>query len=174
MGPIHATIPPFMWGDNNVARDAWREMGVRVAVECPDGDKEGICSAPNSQHALKGRRSYAGLGHYLDVVYSRKNYDLLAKHQVTRLLFPPGNGSTVVESRRVNGGPVFNISATAEVILAAGAFNTPAILLQSGIGAAKGLQGFGVPELVSLPGVGANLQDHSGPVLAWSCKSNQS
>lgn len=49
--------------------------------------------------------------------------------------------------------------AKREVILAAGAFNTPQLLMLSGVGPRDQLAKFGIPEVVNLPGVGANLQD---------------
>lgn len=49
--------------------------------------------------------------------------------------------------------------ATREVILAAGAFNTPQLLMLSGVGPRDQLGKFGIPEVVNLPGVGSNLQD---------------
>ncbi|KAK0725857.1 hypothetical protein B0H67DRAFT_481515, partial [Lasiosphaeris hirsuta] len=41
--PIYPSMPPFEWGDNNVPREAWKEMGVKVLTECAGGDKNGIC-----------------------------------------------------------------------------------------------------------------------------------
>ncbi len=51
------------------------------------------------------------------------------------------------------------------VVLSAGAFNSPAILLRSGIGPAADLSAAGIPVVVDLAGVGANLQDHPWSVL---------
>jgi choline dehydrogenase len=55
--------------------------------------------------------------------------------------------------------PRQQVRTRGEVILAAGAFNTPQLLMLSGIGPRAQLQQFGIPELVNLAGVGANLQD---------------
>ena len=51
------------------------------------------------------------------------------------------------------------VNATREVILSAGAFNTPQLLKLSGIGPAAELASFGIPLVKDLPGVGTNLQD---------------
>lgn len=51
------------------------------------------------------------------------------------------------------------VRAKREVILAAGAFNTPQLLMLSGVGPADQLAKFGIPQVVDLPGVGTNLQD---------------
>lgn len=67
------------------------------------------------------------------------------------------------ESGSVSGQGVVN--ASKEVIIAGGAFNTPQILKLSGIGPSTELQSFGIPVVVDLPGVGANLRGESYRVL---------
>ena len=59
----------------------------------------------------------------------------------------------------VSSGTPGNVTASREVIISAGAFNTPQLLKLSGIGPAAELQSFNIPVLVDLPGVGTNLQD---------------
>lgn len=95
----------FQWADHHVAREAWKDAGVRVRQECDGGDKDGICWIPNSIHPVTARRSHAGLGHYADVHASRLNYDLLVKHQVVRVVYPEGNvtsGVPLVEVLSLN------------------------------------------------------------------------
>jgi len=183
--PIHASFPPFLWADNLVIREAWKEMGIRVNPECATGEKTGLCWIPLSEHPVTARRSHAGLGHYADVVGNnsakpRTNYDLLAKHQVVRLIYPNGtqSGPPMVEVQAVNemnpgSGRMFRITPKAEVIVSAGVFNTPMILHRSGIGPAAVLKKYGIPVVHDLPGVGSNLQDHSGSSISWNCKSLQ-
>ncbi|KAF2873232.1 hypothetical protein BDV95DRAFT_490607 [Massariosphaeria phaeospora] len=167
--PIHSSFPPFQWADHFVARQAWEEMGVRVADECAGGDKEGVCWVPLSQHPVTARRSHAGLGHYASVA-TRPNYHLLVQHQVTRVVYPKdvSSGPPLVELRSLTNATVSNITAKAEVILAAGTFHTPTILQRSGIGPAPFLAEVGIPLVLDLPGVGANLHDHSGPTFSWN------
>lgn len=63
-------------------------------------------------------------------------------------------------SKQAGGGTPGSASASREVILSAGAYNSPQILKLSGVGPAEELARFGIPLAVDLPGVGANLQDH--------------
>ncbi len=115
--------------------NAWNEMGISNNVECSGGNKFGVCWVPNSQDPNTGLRSHAGTGHYQAVVKSRKNYDLLVGHQVTRLLYNgnPENGPPRVEIESVDDKTTKVLSANLEVILAAGAVHTPQILQRSGI-----------------------------------------
>lgn len=62
-------------------------------------------------------------------------------------------------STTTNGGSPGTVGATREVIIAAGAFNTPQLLKLSGIGPKAELDSFKIPVVVDLPGVGTNLQD---------------
>ncbi|KAK0642866.1 GMC oxidoreductase-like protein [Cercophora newfieldiana] len=169
--PIHASFPPFQWGDHFAVRNAWEEAGIELNNECANGNKEGLCWVPISQHPVTARRSHAGLGHYADVVNKgRENYHLVVRHQVTRLVYPSGDptaGPPLVEIRSVDSGETANITVKAEVVLSAGVFGSTAVLQRSGIGSASFLKNLGIPVVVDLPGVGANLQDHSGPVVTW-------
>jgi choline dehydrogenase-like flavoprotein len=69
-----------------------------------------------------------------------------------------GTRATGVEYAR--GGGLLRATATREVLLAGGVFNTPQLMMLSGIGEADHLREVGVEPKVNLPGVGKNLQDH--------------
>jgi choline dehydrogenase len=90
----------------------------------------------------------------------------------TRVLFDDANRATGVEylagerlyhadprSRPGDAGMVQTVAARREVVLCAGAFNTPQLLMLSGIGPRQQLEAFAIPVRVDLPGVGRNLQD---------------
>lgn len=63
------------------------------------------------------------------------------------------------------------ISAKREVILSAGAYRTPQVLLLSGIGPLQDLAGHGITQTVDLPGVGQNLHDHMSVALWWKLRN---
>jgi choline dehydrogenase-like flavoprotein len=69
-------------------------------------------------------------------------------------------------------GPVFSRNATKEVILAAGAVNTPQLLMLSGIGDKAQLSRFDIQTIVNLPDVGRNMQDHVLLQNVFSVNSN--
>ena len=90
-------------------------------------------------------------------VLQRPNLTVTTGAVVTRLLFE-GTRTVGVEYRRE--GMLHQIGIDREVILSAGAFDSPKLLMLSGIGDAKHLQAMGISVVVDLPGVGQNLQDH--------------
>jgi choline dehydrogenase-like flavoprotein len=67
-------------------------------------------------------------------------------------------------------GQTVRASAEREVVLAGGVFNSPQLLMLSGIGPADHLREYGIEPVLDLPGVGANLQDHPAVALRWARK----
>ncbi len=67
----------------------------------------------------------------------------------------------------IRDNTVFNLTASQEVILSAGAIDTPRLLMLSGLGPQEELKRLSIPVLADLPGVGQNLQDH--PMIAGLC-----
>lgn len=80
--------------------------------------------------------------------------------------------SADARSNSTNTGAPGSVDATREVILAAGAFNTPQILMLSGVGPAAQLKNFSIPVVANLSGVGSNLGDHYE--ISTIVKSNNS
>jgi choline dehydrogenase len=80
------------------------------------------------------------------------------------------NDCTVTGVEFIHGGKVYRAEAANEVVLSLGAFNTPKLLMQSGIGDNAHLQRHGIPVVQHLPGVGQNFQDHVGFDCLWECK----
>ncbi|KAJ3839587.1 hypothetical protein F5878DRAFT_615926 [Lentinula raphanica] len=98
-------------------------------------------------------------------VLGRGNLDILLNTKVSRILPSPGDNETydVVEYLDSSDGTLKTITAVKEVILSAGAVNTPSILLHSGIGNSTLLSNLGIPKPHhNLPSVGQNLTDHIG------------
>jgi choline dehydrogenase len=94
---------------------------------------------------------------YLEPVRTRPNLEVCADTMVDRVEVADGRARGV----RLQGGQLLEAST---VILAAGAYGSPPILLRSGIGPAPHLRALDLPVVADLPGVGANLVDH--PLVA--------
>lgn len=96
---------------------------------------------------------------FLRPVRLRKNLDIVMHAQTTRVLIDKNNRAYGVEF--LKNGRTESVFARKEVILSAGALNTPQLLMLSGIGPAAHLQEHNIPLVMDLP-VGHNLQDHVG------------
>ncbi|ESK96636.1 choline dehydrogenase [Moniliophthora roreri MCA 2997] len=98
---------------------------------------------------------------------NRSNLQVVTGALVTRLTFGNESNTTVsgVEWRDASGN-THTVNADKEVVLSAGAFGSPQLLMVSGIGPASQLEALNIPVRVDLPGVGQNLLDHLffGPV----------
>ncbi|MBY0410826.1 MAG: GMC family oxidoreductase N-terminal domain-containing protein, partial [Burkholderiaceae bacterium] len=92
----------------------------------------------------------------------RANFTMWTSAQVTKLILEiQPDGSTRCTGVKVwNGKEMVTAHATSEVILSAGAINSPQLLQLSGLGPAALLHQHGIDVVHDLPGVGANLQDH--------------
>lgn len=99
---------------------------------------------------------------YLRPARSRSNLHVFTHTTVDRIGLHEGRARTV---HAWQGGEPLNLTARREVVLSAGALQSPAILMRSGLGPADHLQAIGIPVLRHLPGVGANLHDHPDVVL---------
>jgi choline dehydrogenase len=114
------------------------------------------------QFTARGGRRCSGADAFLAPVRTSARLDLVTGAQVERLLFE-GDRVVGVEYRR--GGQSHQARCEGEVLLSAGAFGSPKLLMLSGIGPERDLQRLQLPVRVDLPGVGQNLQDHCGSPL---------
>ncbi|HZT50358.1 MAG TPA: GMC family oxidoreductase N-terminal domain-containing protein [Stellaceae bacterium] len=104
----------------------------------------------------RGRRESTATA-YLDPARRRRNLRVETGAHATRVLIEQGRAVGV---QYMQEGERRTARAAGEVILAAGAFGSPHLLLHSGIGPAAELEAAGLEPLHALPGVGKNLQDH--------------
>jgi len=105
---------------------------------------------------------------YLKPVLYRKNLSTEVKVLVRRVMFE-GKKAMGIEYEN-SYGEVTQVRARKEVILSAGAINTPQLLLLSGVGNADELAQHGIDTVHHLPGVGENLQDHLEVYMQYKLK----
>ena len=101
---------------------------------------------------------------YLRPARGRANLKVETNAIARRILF---EGKRAVGIEYAVEGQVKQARAMAEVILAAGAIHSPALLERSGVGSAERLQRLGVAPVADLPGVGENLQEHFAVWMKW-------
>ncbi len=106
-----------------------------------------------------GERWSAARAYLLPHMTTRKNLSVETHAHVQRIIF---EGSRVLSASKVAAGRTRPrvIRARREVIVAAGALQTPQLLMLSGVGDTQELSRLGIPVVQHLPGVGKNLQDH--------------
>ena len=104
----------------------------------------------------RGRRASTSKA-YLDPVRGRENLAIEIGALTTRVVIENGKAVGV---EYVQDGKKHVVRATREVILSGGAYNSPQLLMLSGIGPAEDLKRLDIPRIVDLPGVGANMSEH--------------
>lgn len=112
-----------------------------------------------------GRRTSTAVS-FLKPIADRANLKIDTGAQATGLVL---DGTRARGVRFVQNGQPREVRAAREVILCAGALQSPQLLQLSGIGPAEHLREFGVPVICDLPGVGENLQDHLQIRLLYKC-----
>ena len=143
--------------------DAGRSAGFGFTEDYNGVKPEGF---GRSQYSIRnGRRSSAAAG-YLHPALHRPNLTVITRALASRIIFD-GIRAVGVEYRRRNTAR--HARAEREVILAGGVFNSPQLLMLSGVGPAEHLRETGITPLVDLP-VGRNLQDHLVLSIFWSRK----
>ena len=150
---------------------AAQSVGLPAIKDPNNGDDFGIYWFPYVVDASTRTRSHSRRNHYDRVKDSRPNYHILPSNMVSKVIF---RGTTAVglEYLPTAGGEVSVAFAAIEVILAAGALNTPKILQLSGVGSRKLLQKHKIPVVVDLPGVGSNLQDQLTLKVPYTASRN--
>ena len=109
------------------------------------------------QYTISGRRRMSSARAFLRPALRRANLSVRTQAEVSKILF---TGRRATGVRYLQGGQSRDVTARREVIVAAGAINTPKLLQLSGVGPAWLLNELGVTPVHDLPGVGENLRDH--------------
>jgi len=163
-GPLHGTegpVPISRVTEANLTpvdqafAEAAETLGFPRVDDANGGPVQRPGVSPMPKNVAGGMRMNAAFT-YLAPARGRPNLELIPDALVDRVVIVNGHaaGVQLAGGRTVHG---------AEIILCAGAFGSPAILMRSGIGPADHLGDVGIPVVMSLPGVGQHLLDH--PIL---------
>ena len=175
-GPVQDSFPPFY--DDFYA--AWEPTYKNLGLG-PNGDPKGglAIGAYTTLLTLDPRnasRSYAGNAYYKPNA-GRDNLKVLTGALATKINFVPGgrNSSALVATgvEFAANGTTLTVNAKKEVILSAGAFQSPQLLELSGIGDPKILESLGVDVHHANPSIGENLQDHILIPLGFQVKPGE-
>lgn len=161
-GPITIRrIPRENWDEfTNAVAKAWDKEGHSLVPDMNGEFQEGYSPLPTSNDG-QARRSTAN-GHLSDEVRARSNLRLMPETKVLKVLF---EGRTAVGVEVERAGQAQRIMGE-KIIVSAGAFHSPKLLMLSGVGPAAHLRQFGIEVVADRAGVGSNLQDH--PLISVS------
>ena len=164
-GPLSVTAGPMV----NPLYQAWveagRQAGYPVTRDPNGAQQEGVGRMDMTVGA--GQRCSAARA-YLHPARGRRNLSIMTKTLVSRIVMAEGKAVGVEIDR---GGDSRRVRAGREIILSGGAINSPQLLMLSGIGPGDHLAEHGVPVIVDLPGVGANLRDHLEIYVQYACNA---
>ncbi len=148
------------WDILDAFAQAAQQAGIPATDDFNRGDNEGVGYFEVNQKA--GWRWNTAKAFLRPTCYGRPNFELWTAAQATRLLMEgQPDGSLRCAGVQVwTGDEMATAHAQRELILCAGAVNSPQLLQLSGIGPGALLKQHGIDVVLDLPGVGANLQDH--------------
>ncbi|PVF96902.1 alcohol oxidase [Serendipita vermifera] len=174
-GPVQVTFPDDMYGGPQQGAFLQSIQSVTGIAKCPDingGQPNCVAYTPFSMNWHdQDHRSYSASAYLTPVEWNRPNWLTLVNHQVSKLLWATDNSKFAygVEFRQAdNSGDTFQVYVRKEVILAAGAINTPALLQRSGVGDPAVMNPLGIPTVLNIPTVGKNMQEQTMSSLGSS------
>ncbi|MGB2305547.1 MAG: GMC family oxidoreductase [Flavobacteriaceae bacterium] len=167
-GELHVTIAekfqtPFV----DAFVDSCAAVGIPKTKDYNGKTQEG---AGVVHSTIKDGKRCSGAVAFLKPILGRKNLTVITKARVSKILLEgkKAKGVTFTKDKKLQ-----KAIASKEVILSAGAFHSPQLLLLSGIGEATELKKHGIDCLHELKGVGKNLQDHLFCPISISTNSQQ-
>ncbi|MGH8599117.1 MAG: GMC family oxidoreductase [Burkholderiales bacterium] len=169
-GPYHGDSGPLSVSDIT-ERHELVDAFIRAAGDLgipPNDDFNGATQEGAGYLQLttcNGRRCSAAVA-YLHPVRHRANLTMETGARATQVLF---DGQRATGVRYVRNGQDVTVLAAQEVLLCAGALQSPQLLQLSGIGPGALLQRLGIPVIADRAGVGENLQDHLALRLTYKC-----
>jgi choline dehydrogenase len=165
---IGGPVPVSAQRDPNELTKAWLvaagERGIGALANTQTGFETGVALASVNQQS--GRR-VSSADAYLKPARSRRNLSVRTGAEVRRILIESGRATGVAFRR---GRSNQQVRARREVILAAGALNSPQLLMCSGIGPAPLLANLGIDLVADRRNVGQNLQDHLTAGVAFGAR----
>ena len=138
---------------------AFLQAGEEMGYDIVDINGEQQTGFALYQYTMRRGTRCSAAKAFIRPIQLRRNFDLSLWSHVTRILIDPRTKrARGVEF--IRGGRREVVHARKEVILSAGAINSPQLLMLSGIGPRRHLEELGIPVIHDSPGVGQNLQDH--------------
>lgn len=155
-GPMTVEIPPYKSLMAEAFLQASYEMGLPL-VDYNGKDQIGVMYPPVTLRDGERCSTYRA---YLKPAMKRSNLVVASNALVTKILFDDTKKRAIGVTYELKDKQVCTVKAKREVIVSGGTYNSPQLLLLSGIGPKEHLDELKIPVVLDLPGVGQNLQDH--------------
>ena len=165
-GPLQTTRGRFEHPLYDAFLRAGASLGYERTADYNGARQEGFARVQYT-HTHRTLRRCSSAYAYLRPARRRPNLRVLTRARATRVLLE-GDRATGIEY--LSGGERREVRAEREVLVCAGAYQSPQLLLLSGIGPSDELRNLGIAPRHPLPGVGRNLQDHFGSFLQHECR----
>ncbi|GAA5232100.1 choline dehydrogenase [Verticiella sediminum] len=170
-GPFHGADGPVLitsMRHPDLLYEPLRDAAIAAGcTECADPNAESPEGISRVDATIgDGRRSSTARAYLVDA-RKRPNLDIVTGALVQRIVVEGGRATAV---EYLHQKRVVRARAGREIILSAGAYDTPKILMLSGIGPAAHLQSVGVEPILDLPGVGRNLSEHPNLMMFFKAK----
>jgi choline dehydrogenase len=154
-GPVHNVLVNGPDAYYSQLEEAALGLGLPACQDQNGAVQDGISRVELTTNA--GRRASSARAYLHPVMEARKNLSVVVRAQATRIIL---EGTRAVGVEYSRDGKIERVRAQREVILSAGTYKSPHLLMVSGIGPAGQLRAAGVNVAHDLPGVGENLQEH--------------
>ncbi|MCY3962313.1 MAG: GMC family oxidoreductase [bacterium] len=157
--PIHRTAKEELVTPQQQLQAAAEDSGLAWVDDHNDGVSEGI--GPSPQNVVDGVRVSTAMA-YLRPADGRPNLRIIGDAHAHHIVIERDRATAVAYSP--NGSGLEQVRGR-HIVVCAGALNSPALLMRSGIGPVRDLEAVGIRSVADLPGVGANLMDHVGAFI---------
>lgn len=171
-GPVQVSFGEGYGPTNEGWFDTFESLDLLARTDQRDGEALGAFQNANSIDPATKTRSFSAVAYLTAEVRARENLKILTNTHVNRVLFDTSGDEPVATGVEINiNGTVSQVSANLEVILSAGALQSPQVLELSGVGSASILAQHDIPVVIENPAVGEGMQDH--PIVCQSFEVNE-
>lgn len=166
-GPIHTVVNRVIPAQQDLWSQSMAGLGIPHNLNSLGGNPIGYMNQPSNVDPRTWSRSYAANAY---IPQSGNNLHLLLETRVAKVNLHKNGNSYTATGVTLQDGTI--ISARREVVLSAGSIQSPGLLELSGIGSQAVLSNAGIDQIINLPGVGENLQDHVRYQASYQLKDN--
>jgi len=166
-GPLHVEYPQYATPFGSWAKLGLKAAGFKEISDFSSGVLIGTQYAPMTGNPKTGERDSSQTSFLNSALAAGQPLTVYAKTTAQKINFNKAKKATSIEVSSEDTCGTFTISARKEIIISAGAFQSPQLLMVSGVGPKETLKKFHIPVVSDLPGVGQNLWDHIFYGMIW-------